>query len=266
MNTADRSLVYHDLHSHQLAQQDFQNRHSAQVILNILFRDFKPQSVLDVGCGLGTWLSVCQELGVQEIQGIEGTWLDTNLLKVPKSYVLNLELEQPFQLGRKFDLVICLEVAEHLDQKAAENFIQSLTTHSDIILFSAAIPYQGGHHHVNEQWVDYWNALFRKYGYGVVDLIRGQIWQDNSVIWWLRQNILLFVKTELIAQNEHWQAATKIKFPLSIVHPDVYQSKLKFAYTQNHEYQQLFNLLSLGGLFSVVKGDNGQISITKLSD
>lgn len=267
MNTSDnRDSIYHDLHSQQLSQQDHQNRYSAQIILNILFRDFKPQSVLDIGCGLGTWLSVCQELGVQEIQGIDGTWLDTNLLNIPESFVLKVDLEQPFQLRRKFDLAICLEVAEHLDREAAEGFVQSLTSHADRILFSAAIPFQGGHHHVNEQWPDYWNNLFMKHGYCPLDLIRGEIWQNSSVMWWLKQNILLFVKTELVEQHENWKIAAKIKSPLSIVHPDVYESRLKLALSQGNNYQQLVDVLSSGGFFSVKKENNGQISITKIRD
>ncbi len=267
MNTYDnRDSIYHDLHSQQLSQQERQNRHSAQIILNILFRDFQPESVIDVGCGLGTWLSVCQELGVPEVQGIDGTWLDTNLLHIPESCVLKVDLEQPFQLKRKFELAICLEVAEHLAPEAAEGFIKSLISHADRILFSAAIPFQGGHHHVNEQWSDYWNNLFMKHGYVAVDYIRGEIWQNSSVIWWLKQNILLFVKAELIEQNENWKKAAKIKSPLSIVHPDFYESRLKLAFIERNEYQQLLNVLASGSLFSVKKGNNGQISIAKIRD
>ena len=97
--------------------------------------------------------------------------------------------DKPFELTQSF------EVAEHLYAQYAPNFIKLLTSLSDIILFSAAIPYQGGVHHVNEQPPAYWAELFAQNDYVCIDCIRSQIWNNESISTWYSQNILLFVHT-----------------------------------------------------------------------
>jgi cyclopropane fatty-acyl-phospholipid synthase-like methyltransferase len=181
----NRDGIYQELHGGLLENIEAENRHSAETILKMLFDIFQPNSVLDVGCGLGTWLSVAQKMNVSEIMGIDGSWLDKSRLRIDPDLVSIQDLEQPLEIGRKFDLVICLEVAEHLSSDAAPNFIDSLTNHGDIILFSAAIPFQGGSHHINERFPDYWYSLFRERDFEVIDFIRPQIWDDSSVLWWL---------------------------------------------------------------------------------
>lgn len=261
-----REQIYQDLHSQQLEAQEAQNRHSAETILGIVFDIFQPNSVLDVGCGLGTWLSVVNDMNVSDIMGIDGSWLDISRLRIPPNLVRIQDLEKPLEIGRKFDLLISLEVAEHLHENVASNFIDSLTNHADIILFSAAIPFQGGHHHVNEQFPDYWCSLFRECGFEALDFIRPQIWNDNSILWWLKQNILLFVKRDILDTNPVLSYLHENTSPLSIVHPDVYLSRLNSAYAKIEEYNQLINLLSSEGLFSVKKQANGNIMITTVGD
>jgi len=260
-----RTAVYRDLHGQQLEAEETQNRHSARLILGMLFELYMPRSVLDVGCGLGTWLSVARELGVQDIMGVDGPWLEKSRLRVPEKLVRVVDLEKPFELGRRFDLVMCLEVGEHLSQDAARNFIASLTTHADALLFSAAIPFQGGHHHVNEQWPDYWSTLFAERGFVPLDFIRARIWTDNSVLWWLRQNILLFARKSLLDSHEAFRALRGGMPALSVVHPDVYLSRLRFAQTAIDERNNILGLLSSGGTFNVTRGSNGNITITRAS-
>jgi len=225
----ERSAIYQDLHARQLESEEADNRHSARVILSMLFEVFVPESMLDVGCGLGTWLSVAREMGVQNVKGIDGTWLDKTRLRVPEDLVQMRDLEKPFDLARRFDLVSCLEVAEHLDGSVARNFVASLSSHGDILLFSAAIPFQGGHHHVNEQWPDYWKLLFQEQKYRPVDFFRGRIWNDSSILLWLRQNILLFVNDRAMQNYPIFRELSQRISPISIVHPDVYMSRLKPA-------------------------------------
>ena len=150
----NREKIYRDLHD-MLEPQERQNHISAHKVLHLLFERYKPSSVLDVGCGLGTWLSVARELGVEAIFGIEGQWLDLKQLRIEPEYVAVRDLELPFNLSRAFDLVISLEVAEHLSPNAAHSVSASLIAHGDIVLFSAAIPHQGGHNHINEQLPSY---------------------------------------------------------------------------------------------------------------
>ena len=96
-------------------------------------------------------------------------------------------------LERRFDLVISVEKAEHLQARRQASFV-SRSRHGDVVLFSAAIPFQGGHHHVNEQFPDYWVERFAAHGHQVATSMRPRIWTDTDVLWWLRQNVLVFAR------------------------------------------------------------------------
>jgi len=259
----ERDAVYRDLHARQLEPDEANNRHAAQVILGMLFGVFRPESVLDVGCGLGTWLAVAREMGVRVIQGVDGLWLEKSRLRIPEESVQVLDLEKPFDLGRRFDLVVCLEVAEHLDEMSARGIVASLVRHSDVILFSAAIPHQGGHHHVNEQWPDYWDALFAERRFKTLEVFRARIWKDSSILWWLRQNLLLMVREDLLQSSDAFSTLMKPASPLSLVHPDFYLGKLKQLTAIAEEHQNILGLLSAGGTFNVKKEPGGNITITR---
>ncbi|MBV5326281.1 MAG: methyltransferase domain-containing protein [Chlorobium sp.] len=199
--------------------------HAANTILSMLLdRIPTVHSAVDVGCGTGTWLSVLQQKGVNEIQGFDGSWMDRNLLAIPYSCFTEIDLTRSMiRLITKYDLAISLEVAEHLPSDCAEEFIFSLTELSDYVLFSAAIPFQGGQHHVNEQWQHYWVELFRKMDYLVYDIIRPKIWNDNRIPFWYRQNILLFVRKQKTTSTLNgWPYVELSSSPIDIVHPDLY--------------------------------------------
>ena len=87
-----------------------------------------------------------------------------------------------------------LEVAEHLEEEAADNFVRQLTKISDRILFSAAIPDQGGLHHLNERPPSYWAKKFKTYGFNQLDFLRPLFWDDERIEWWYRQNFLIYEK------------------------------------------------------------------------
>lgn len=184
------------------------------------------RSAVDFGCGVGTWLAVLQEKGVKEIQGIDGPWLKQELLEIPKRNFRQADFEDGVELDRRYDLAISLEVVEHLEPEAAETFVASLVRASDFILFSAAIPFQGGKKHVNEQWPDYWVALFARKGYVVSDFIRNQIWNDQRIPTWYRQNALMFVKSEAMTKLEVPDLDGP-KWPIAVVHPERYLSKVE---------------------------------------
>lgn len=252
-----REPIYADLHGEQLARQETHNRVSAHAILPILFERYKPRSLLDVGCGLGTWLSVAKELGVAEIAGVEGAWLDRKLARVPSSALTTADLEKPFDLRRRFDLVMTLEVAEHLSESAAQGFVESLTRHAEVVLFSAAIPFQGGHHHVNEQFPDYWRQLFSSRGYVAVDLIRPRIWERSDVLVWLRQNILVYARESLTRDGGPF-AGLAATGPLALVHPEMYIERLTVLLK---EHQPLINALAAGKTLSAERTADGRLVI-----
>jgi SAM-dependent methyltransferase len=257
----ERSAIYDDLHHGQLTEQEEANRYSARTILSGLFGRFRPESVLDVGCGVGTWLATARELGVTDVFGIEGEWLDRKLARIPADLITTVDLEKGFDLGRRFDLVICLEVAEHLSSGSAGRFVESLTAHADVLLFSAAIPFQGGHHHVNEQFPGYWNELFGRSGFLPVDFIRRTIWDDRSVLWWLRQNVLVFAKRELATGGGPF-AGLSDAGPLSIVHPEVYMARLEALTKVAEEHDRLMTVLGSGKPISVERSPTGELKIT----
>src|SRR5436309_14636146 len=128
------------------------SRQSAEAIVPLVFALLKPQSVIDVGCGLGTWLSVFEEFGVKDVFGIDGDHVDRSMLQISNERFTAFDLKKPIQIDRRFDLVVSLEVAEHLPKDCAKTFVHSLTRLGPVILFSAAIPFQGGRAHLNEQW------------------------------------------------------------------------------------------------------------------
>jgi SAM-dependent methyltransferase len=161
----------------------------AAAALDQVFRAFKPKSLLDVGCGGGTWLKAASAHGIIDLFGVDGILVDQSELHIPRNLIEQRDLSQPFYLGRRFDLAICLEVAEHLPSSSSGHLIKSLTDHADTVLFSAACPGQPGQHHINCQWPEYWQEKFNLLGYACDESIRWNIWQDERIEPWYRQNI-----------------------------------------------------------------------------
>jgi len=145
---------------------------SAEALLPIVARHFTVRSVADFGAGQGAWLSVWRRLGVSDITALDGSYVEQDALLVPREAFVPADLCRPVRLGRTFDLVQSLEVAEHLPAAAAEQFVDNLVAHSRTVLFSAAAQGQGGEHHVNERPYSYWRELFNDRGYLMFDLIR----------------------------------------------------------------------------------------------
>lgn len=181
------------------------NRHTQEgprTALPMLIGLRHPKSLLDVGCGTGTWLQAALDLGINDLCGIDGIELPDNRFLVPKSFFRKTDLIGEWDLGRRFELAICLEVAEHLPAHSAELLVKSLTSHADTILFSAASPGQKGQGHINCQWPDYWQALFNKYQFQCDDSPRWRIWEEGAVEPWYRQNLFMATKDIALAGKE----------------------------------------------------------------
>jgi SAM-dependent methyltransferase len=170
---------------------------SANVILPLVHRYFRVTSVADFGCGQGAWLSVWKSLGVKDVVGLDGDYVARNGLLISVSEFQVGDLTRPVRLNRKFDLVQSLEVAEHLPEAAAETFIESIVSHGNVVLFSAAAPGQGGENHINEKSYDYWRKLFRNRNYIMLDLIRPNVMGRTIVDSWYRYNTFVFVHKSL---------------------------------------------------------------------
>jgi SAM-dependent methyltransferase len=174
---------------------------SARAIVPLVMDLLAPRSVLDVGCGIGTWLEVYRRAGVGDVVGVDGEYVDRSALGIAPAQFVARDLRRDLALGRTFDLVQSLEVAEHLPPASAATFVRSLTRHGSAVLFGAAAPGQGGTDHVNEQWPAYWAALFATHGYVPVDFLRRRVWNDPRVEWWYAQNTILYVTPERLARS-----------------------------------------------------------------
>jgi SAM-dependent methyltransferase len=193
---------------------------SARAMVPRLLGLLEPRSVVDVGCGTGTWLRVVRENGVEDVLGIDGPWVRPEELEIPAENFIAADLTAAPPLERAFDLVTSFEVAEHLPPTDAEAFVDLLTGLGPLVAFSAAVPGQGGAGHTNEQWPAYWSELFARHGFEAVDSLREAFWDDEEIQWWYRQNILLFGRPErLDAIPELREHPSRGKAPLGLVHP-----------------------------------------------
>ena len=186
-----------------------------------------PASVVDVGCGIATWGGAIRELGVGDYLGIDGSWVPLAQLQVPPEQFVPADLSRldSFQLDRRFDLAICLEVAEHLEQGKAEALVRFLTAHADRVVFGAAVPYQGGTHHINEQWQSYWAEIFATCGFDAFDIIRPRIAGDREIEYWYRQNTIFYAK-----RGSAFAAAAMVPTlpqALDYIVPELFAAKLK---------------------------------------
>ncbi|QLH49207.1 MAG: methyltransferase domain-containing protein [Candidatus Accumulibacter cognatus] len=195
---------------------------SARIVLPLLFSHYRPASVVDVGCGVGPWLKVCTELEINDIRGIDGSHVPIEFLMIPQHSFCPANLAETVVTDRQFGLAMSLEVAEHLPESRAWTFVKELTQLSKVVLFSAAIPYQGGTAHINENWPEYWATLFHGFGYEPLDFLRPRLWNNNEVCWWYRQNLIVFCEKDFISASGLSEACRDLQWPLSIVHPDMF--------------------------------------------
>ena len=169
--------------------------YSSQRIVPKIKELYKPKSIIDVGGGVGAWCKTFEENQINALC-IDGDYINSNQIICKNFLKANLESELPINSISKFnpDLAICLEVAEHLSPDRAETFINELTKTAPTIIFSAAIPGQGGTNHINEQPHEYWHKLFEKYGFEKTEELRNIVNTFTDVDWWYRQNIFTYIK------------------------------------------------------------------------
>lgn len=159
----------------------------------------KPNTVVDLGCGDGWWLKNFHDVGA-EVHGVE---LDIHAKEhVPPQVILHIQdLQEPFDLGGRADLTICLEVIEHLPREAENVVLENITRHvGNVLLFSAAGPGQGGTGHINLREQAYWIKRISEFGkirlsQRMTDETRHAFGNINNGLWdFLVNNVLVFAR------------------------------------------------------------------------
>jgi hypothetical protein len=218
------------------------SRISADAVVPLVMSWIAPTRVIDLGCGTGEWLAVFKEAGVQEIHGVDGTWVRQDQLAIPQQAFTEQDLKKPYVADRRYDLAMSLEAAEHLPPESSGSFVQSLTGLAPVVLFSAAIPDQAGEHHVNCQWPAYWAELFAQRDYVVIDALRPRIWEDPSVRWWYRQNMMIYAHEEQLKRLPVLEALRhgQPTRPLPLVHPEMLKGILEWGLGEHRKYMALY--------------------------
>ena len=201
---------------------------SAREMVPMIYDLFKPKSVIDIGCGVGGWLKAFKEIcKVDDVRGVDGEYVKTDNLKIPRDKFFSYDLTTFYDAGRSFDLSMSLEVGEHLPDKAADDFVKTLTSAARKVVFSAAIPGQGGTFHINEQYPEYWAQKFAKHGYVAVDYFRKKIWNNENIEWWYRQNIFVFIHKDELPNYPQLQEAYQKTDPefITRLHPNILHGK-----------------------------------------
>lgn len=218
---------------------------------------YPARSIIDVGCGIGAWLKAFSDLGVARIAGLDGDYVDRSQLMIPPDCFANCNLDEPIDVADvyrrfgnhvRFDLALSLEVGEHLPPARAISLVSDLCALSDVVLFGAAIPFQGWQRvHVNEQWQSYWADKFFRNGYDAFDALRPLIWSSPEIAYFYKQNAIFYAKR---ASPAHQRFLARCARPtvamFDIVHPEHYRSGVRSRKHGNF-VQKFFNKFRLSG-------------------
>ena len=215
------------------------NMQAPDIIVPVIVDLLKPESVVDIGCGLGTFLHAFEKRGIK-ILGVDGHWVNKDKLFIVPGLFKEADLEKPVVLDEVFDLVVCLEVVEHLSPDAADTIVESLVNAGRQIVFSAAIPNQGGQNHVNEQPTSYWQKKFEKHNFFFYDVFRPVFWNTTDIAWWYKQNMYLVVHESVNLPQKLKDKKITGEVLLQI-HPDLYEIQIKKMNTLTNRVEYLNN-------------------------
>ena len=110
-----------------------------------IVRTLQPASMIDLGCGVGSYLEGCLRAQCTDVLGIEIAFDVAKLyfVKEVEPYIRYGDVTADLNLNRTFNCVMSFEVAEHIDGQCTNNFIKNLTElTNDHIILTAAPPGQ----------------------------------------------------------------------------------------------------------------------------
>jgi SAM-dependent methyltransferase len=215
--------------------QAARSRLSASKIVGLIVELLQPKSVLDVGCGVGTWCAEFRAAGVPVVHGVDGPWIDKSRLEIPAEDFFEFDFgtePTPFRnptARPHYDLVVTFEFLEHVAAPKADALVEFLSGFGDAVVAGVAIPGQGGTHHVNEQWPGYWIERFAKNGLSPYDFLRLAVWTLQGVEPWYLQNAIGYFRHGPPQQVRDFAEAAVLKtltHPAALVHPKLYYMKM----------------------------------------
>jgi hypothetical protein len=192
-------------------------------MLSFIWQFRSPASVGDFGCGSGNWLRCARAFGAKTVHGFDSHRSPGKNLSAEE--FTTVDLSEALVVKRRFDLAMSLEVGDHLPPASAPGLVRTLVAASDWVLFGAAVPFQGGAGSANENWLEFWAALFSKHDYLCYDILRLRFWHDASIPYYYRQNTCLFVKagTDGALVKAGFRPTRR---PPTLIHPEQYLKSL----------------------------------------
>ena len=188
------SIYHHDYYAETVEDAA---RESATVMAASMVEFFKPQTVIDVGCGTGALIEAFRQMG-RDVYGLEYSnaalaYCHKRALPVRKFNITRDNLD-----GHRYGLAVSFEVAEHLPAWNADRYIALLCSLSPLIVMSAATPGSGGTDHINEQPHSYWIGKLADKGYSFDQASSAKLareWKAAGIAYWYADNVMVFRST-----------------------------------------------------------------------
>lgn len=212
-------MIEYDANFYRITRPE--RERSVNALMPIIMAKYHPQTIVDVGCGEGLWLKKAKEIdpGVG-IVGIDSSPDVRKILEIPQDSYYECDLHQgiPNNPLFKYDLALCLEVAEHIAPNDGYKLVEWLCNNATIIVWSAAIPGQTGVGHINEQWQHFWEVSFARYSYEASLDLRNEIWEEGLIAPYYRQNIIEYHNVGPFLPVH--------KNNIDVVHPEMWEYKI----------------------------------------
>ena len=131
-----------------------------------IVEDLHPKTVLDGGCAMGHLVAALRDLGV-EAYGIDISEYAISMVRRdvrPYCAVGSLADPLPGTFPQRFDLIVSLEVLEHLSAAEGQKAIANLCAHTEQFLFCSTPDDFEDPTHINVQPTAYWADLFARNG------------------------------------------------------------------------------------------------------
>jgi hypothetical protein len=209
---------------------------AARIILAEVAKYHEFTSLVDFGCGAGGWLRAAAELIRQRwgaeprLLGIDGPYAQQFAVCEGAEFLFQNLQTRVQEVGR-FQIAISMEVAEHLTPSRATSFVEDIVASSDAVLFSAAIPGQGGDNHINEQWQSYWVQNFAAVGYECFDVLRRALWCDELLArcpFYVGNGLLYVRRGNPLGGVLKGKGISEVQpvrgYPADVVHPGVFKT------------------------------------------